>query len=267
MPHRDPREVIEIAALKHRAAETRSSAAAGADEASKRDLRERALAEDQRDRSLCGGKVANVATVISIGVGLLAPMGVYALVSSRITGSVVEVLGIVGFTVLALVSAFVAPSLVQAWTKAWNLRRLTKIGHGFDVDRYLEQLSCKRSDGRLVVELCFKRPWDSELRNATAEAVLEWVPGLSVSSWRATEAGETLHIESTELVLTEHYSGGNHSAGSSSYTNYPAHGCLLRIASEVVPRLDAANPVTRFDVEIMGKVCPIDWEPGGWGHA
>jgi hypothetical protein len=155
-----------------------------------------------------------------------------------------------------LPTMFFVPMVFERRLAAARLGQLRRIGRGFDIEHYVDQLSQKRSEGRLVVRVQFERPFAATTKDAIPDAVLEWLPKVGRVAWD----GDTLVLESAVLDATEWVAGGSVSRGSRYFTNVPFHARLLEIIGRVLPKLAATDPIAKLGVEITGKVLPWDAE-------
>ena len=163
---------------------------------------------------------------------------------------------IAGTALVALALMFGAAVGVPHAMAAWRRVRLARIGHGFDVTRYLDLLAQQRRLARLVVRLRFRHPPDPTRLETVLHAVRGWLPELDDARWEARNT--TLVLIGLERRTTDTY--GNYTSVSQFFTNGPTHSDLMEIASKVVPPLDRMAPIIGVDVDIEGMVCPFDEE-------
>jgi hypothetical protein len=153
-------------------------------------------------------------------------------------------------TVICMVLTFGGAVLVPVSFARLQKRRLRRIGHGFDADDYMEQLSENRRLGRLVVRVGFASPWEGNAKQSAADAVRGWMPSLDCASWD----GETLSMSSKEFETRVYHSGGKHSRGGYAFTNAKVHSCFMDVVRRVLAKLDAANSISRIEVKLEGKI-------------
>ena len=155
----------------------------------------------------------------------------------------------VGAAVVALPLALAISINSEKLIAARVIRRLRRVGHGLDVDRYLLLLSKQYRKARLVVRLSFEEAWPADRQSATLDAIREWVPTLETVRF---DGERMLYVQSKELATTEHLQAQYSS--SDAFTNWPLHACFTAILRRVVPVLDAAHRIDHIDVDVDGNV-------------
>ena len=130
------------------------------------------------------------------------------------------------------------------------IRKLRRVGRGFDVDRYLALLSKRYRRAHLVVRLRFEEAWPAERMPAIVDAMREWVPELETVRF---DGDRVLYAQSKELATTERLQA-QYSSGSTAFTNWPVHACFTAILRRAVPVLDASHRIGHIDVDVGGKV-------------
>lgn len=165
-----------------------------------------------------------------------------------------------GMAVLVVVDIALCVVALVVPTKAlarWRLRHLHRIGHGFDVARYLELLGQKRSYGTLRVTLRCLRAWDARQRHSMLDAIKSWDKDVK-ASW---SADDHLELHTDKLRTLAETLGDDIISPTKFFTNRPVHDAFMRIVHRVLPKLDAANPVEQITVAIDGEVYPWDTDP------
>ena len=151
---------------------------------------------------------------------------------------------------------FVALNLAARLAATLATRSLRTVGHGFDVDRYLAQLSQPRRHARLVVIVRFADRWHDTEQQPAIEAARATVHDVSA---RFESAGRVLRFESAELTTTD--SVVDHSAPVHFFTNRPVHDCFMQIVRKVVPAVGATHAIQKLEVEIDGTLAAPGEQP------
>jgi hypothetical protein len=249
----DPREAIERAARAHREGVARATDPAGGrkerDARQERDARRKMLEESLWQASK-GGNVVLFSALMAM-VAAPAYLFFFALPESTHEFVLWNLCGVASIAA----SFFVVLVPGSRALTAWHALAVRRIGHGFDAESYLDLLSRKRRNGRLVATLRFDDAWDESLRHSTTEAIGAWCPDLERAHW---EDDRALRLQTAELATVVSY---RKKSFVRTFTNYPLHDRMKCIARTVLPRLDAVHPVTRIDVAIDGDECPFDAKP------
>jgi len=236
---------IERAAAKHRKHEAKAHAPAPPVDM---DARERDHRKDIVTRSL-GGEVGGGTTWAIVIVVVLVGLGGGAYLASRVHGDGAVFAVAAAMAVFTLGAGIGLPFLIPVLVGTFRRSRLSRIGPGFDVGGYLEQLAQNRRKGQLLVTLAVR----GELRADIPDAVRGWMPELASAEWD----GPVLRLASAELEGVYTLSGGRYGGASIEFSNVRFHHCLMHIRHHVMKNLD----VERIEVSITGEIERWDANP------
>jgi hypothetical protein len=213
--------------------------------------RERKLRRAARSllvESLAGSTDLSLSEALPAMAAIATPPVLVAWLSDRADSPLV-----IAATVVAMAVSVVLVFVLRLhFLAAWRISRMKRIGHGFDVDRYIAILSERRPRARLRVELRFARPWEPEEKELATKGLAELAPKLHVT-WPSRFA---VRLES-EVEGRDTYVDDD--ANSTEYfTNRKLHELVMTVAWTVVPRLECVQKVEGFHVEVTGKTVPLD---------
>jgi len=218
--------------------------------AKERDRRLRKVAASLLVESLGGSPGIGAAEIVTGMLALAAP----PLVVGIFTSWDLDRPLVIGATVLAMAGLVVLDlTLVPRVLAAWRLFRLRRIGHGFEVERYLRFLSERRRSPRLTVELRFGERWPSTEWETVSKALGGWVPGAKArwinDSMLKIDCGE---FDGTASIADDDGSVFRY------FTNRRLHDGFMRVVRKVVPPLTRVRRVVGLRVEVSGETVPLD---------
>jgi hypothetical protein len=206
------------------------------------------------DEALAGSGWGKLRSTVAVCLGLFGPMiAVPVLLWDRMSLVLVLILGAVSSGLGGICATRIHTRVFAAIGR----RRVYAIGHGFDADAYLDALGDNRRQAVIVVRSTFGRPWTEERRAFARDAVLEWMPKLAWVEWD----GDTLVLRSAEVDGTKFVQGGELQDSARFFDNTAIHTCFDAIMRRVIPRLDKASPISKLEVELVGKVLPLGADP------
>jgi hypothetical protein len=218
--------------------------------AKERERRHRKVAASLLVESLGGSPGIGVAEIVTGVLALSAPpVAIAAFTSWDLERPLVLVPAVLAMAVLVVLDLTLLPRCLAAW----RLFRLRRIGHGFEVERYLALLSERRRSPRLTVELRFDEPWPSTEWETVSKALRGWVPG-AAARW---SNGSMLKIDCGQFDGT-----GSFAADDGSlvrfFTNRRLHDGFMRVVRKVVPPLTRVRRVVGLRVEVTGETVSLD---------
>ena len=238
---RDPMAEIERAAQKARDREKKAAPKVESpDERARRHMKQKSALLRE---SLTGSPTVTFLDVVEGGFYFVLPFVVVAF-----TNLDLDQPAVIALLVLASpLSIFLGLTLRARAMAALRSLRIRRVGHGFDADRYLAQLSERRASAKLIVEVRFERPPDQELQRKASTLI---------NGVRAEWKNGALKLESPALDGTG--SVTSHGRVTRFFTNRPVHDCFTHVVFGVVPALSASNPVTRLNVEVTGETTSLE---------